>query len=226
MTLSIPGTNSPASVQSFVARLIVLSLAALVVSGAGCATMDVTELKTQSAASYANTAEKNGVKIAVHPVTGKEMKDTFRTDLLSKGVLPILVVAENHSASSSYILAKDRVFVLSGTATNISQQTKVASESGGVAAGVAGAALLSPALLLAGLKMASDATVIQHNLGDKELYSRTLGPGQKAQGFIYYNFPKGAKLEDSYRVLVDLKDAATSESTPFDFKITLTQTTP
>src|SRR5882672_10825028 len=64
----------------------------------GCGTMEVTQLKIQNAGSYANTAEKNGVTIGVQPITDKrEVKETFKVNLLEKGLLPILLVAENHS---------------------------------------------------------------------------------------------------------------------------------
>ena len=212
--------------------LAICLLASLLV---GCGTMEVTKFKTRNADSYANTAEKNGVTIGVQPITDKrEVKETFKINLLEKGLLPILLVAENHSASSSFILAKDKVFVLNeatGT-TSLSQQSKVTSQTAGDATAIAGASLLAATslagapLMIAGLKMASDATVIQHNLADKELYSRTLGPGEKAQGFIYFHYPKGDPLSDAYHVLVEVKESSTGESTAFDFKVNLRPTKP
>src|SRR5438132_14385297 len=63
----------------------------------GCGTMGVTQFKTRNAGSYANTAEKNGVTIGIQPITDKrEVKETFKMNLLEKGLLPILLVAENH----------------------------------------------------------------------------------------------------------------------------------
>ena len=204
--------------------------ATVVILTAGCGTMKVTELKTGSAESYADHARKNGVAIGVRPFTDKkEIKETFKIDLLAKGLLPILLVAENQSESSSFILAKDRVFVLSEATgiTNTSQRAAVTSETGGNATAIAGAVLLGATslagapLMIAGLKMASDATIIQHNLADKEFYSRTLGPKQKAQGFIYFQFPKESPPSGAYHVLIELKDSATGEPTPFDFTVNL-----
>ncbi len=205
-----------------------LGLMPLLVVASGCGTMKVTELKTNMADSYTDHAEKNGVVIGIHPMTEKkEIKETFRVNLLEKGLLPILLVAENRSAASSIILAKDRIFVLSerAGATNTSQSTKVASGSAGTALGITGASMLAATslagapLLIAGLKMASDATVIQHNLADKEFYSRTLGPGQKAQGFVYFQYPKGKPPSGIHHVVIELKDSSTGEPTPFDFKV-------
>ncbi len=92
-------------------------------------------------------------------------------NLLEKGLLPILLVAEKHSTSSSFILAKGKVFVLDEAtgATSVSQLAKVTSQTAGDATAIAGASLLAGApVMIAGLKMASDATVIKHNLADKE----------------------------------------------------------
>jgi hypothetical protein len=203
-----------------------LLLASLLV---GCGTMEVTPLKTRSADTYANTAQKNGVTIGVQPLTDRrEVKETFKVNLLEKGLLPILLVAENHSTSSTFILAKEKVFVLNEAtgATNTSQREKMASEAVGNAGTAIGVATMSLPLVLASLKMASDATVIQHNLADKELYSRTLGPGQRAHGFIYFHYPKGTALSGGYHVVVELKDSSTGETTPFDFKVSLTQAKP
>ncbi len=220
-------------VQTFTAdvaakRLLVMA-AAMSALSTGCGTMEVTALKTQGAAAYAQHAEKDGVTIGVHPLTDrKEIKETFRVDLRESGLLPILLVAENHHASASFILAKDKVYVLNEAtqATNTSQQTKVASETGGQAAAALGVAGISLPLVVVGLKLASDATVIQHNLADKEFYSRTLGPGQKAQGFIYFKYPKGTSLAGAYRVVVELKNSSTGAVTPFDFKVNLNSSIP
>ena len=209
--------------HSDAARLICLGFSTITLL-TGCGTMKVTELKTDSAESYADHARKNGVAIGVRPFTDKkEIKETFKIDLLAKGLLPILLVAENQSESSSFILAKDRVSVLSEATgvTNISGRTEVKSDTAGNALTVAGAALGATPLLLVGLKMASDATIIQHNLADKEFYSRTLGPRQKAQGFIYFQFPKESPPSGAHHVLIELKDSATGELTPFDFSVNL-----
>ena len=77
-------------------------------------------------------------------------------------------------------------------------------------------------LLFAGLKMASNATVIQHNLADKEFYSRTLGPGEKAQGFVYFQFPKESPPSGNYHVVAEVKTSAGGKGTTFDFPVNLT----
>src|ERR1035438_970799 len=105
----------------------------LVFLGPGCSTMKMTPLTTGRADSYAQHEQKSGVVVGIRPMTGKrEIKDMFKINLLDKGVLPILVVAENQSASASFIIAKDKVSILNeatGT-TSSSQRKKVTSGSG------------------------------------------------------------------------------------------------
>jgi hypothetical protein len=189
---------------------------------AGCATMKVTEFHAQPVATYAVKAEQKGLSIAAHPMTAREeIKKAFRKDLREKGLLPILIIAENHNSSASFILAKEKVFVKNvETDTNeLGRRGKVASSTAGEATALAGAAVTSPAMVIIGLKLASDAQVVEHNLSDKEFYSRTLGPGQKAQGFIYFQLPKDASLSDKHRVVVEAVEAATRETLTFTFNL-------
>lgn len=216
------------------AKTTLLSIAAstvLLFLAPGCATMRVTPLTTGAADSYTQHDAKDGVVVGIHPMTAKgEIKETFKMDLLDKGLLPILVVAENKSASASFIIAKEKIAVLSGAtgATNTSQRKEVTSGSAGTALGITGAVLVGAGsvaaapMLFVGLKMASDADVIQHNLADKEFYSRTLGPGEKAQGFVYFQFPKDSPPSGNYHVVAEIKNSATGKATSFDLPVTLT----
>lgn len=197
----------------------------------GCATMSVTELKTRPADSYAQHQQKNGVIIGIHPMTDKEeIKETFRINLLDKGLLPILLIVENQSTSTSFILAKEKVLLLREATglENPSGRKEVAPGTKGTALDtvpVTIAALITPAsvpLLFIGTKMNSDATVIQHNLADKELYTRTLGPGQKAEGFVYFQYPIGSPPSGPHHMTLELKNPSTSEVSLFDFTVELT----
>lgn len=195
--------------------------------------MSVKPLTTGAAESYAQHEEKNGLQIGVRPMTDKqEIKDMFHINLLDNGLLPILVVAENGNPTASYIIAKEKVFVVNETSgvTNVSQIEGIRTGSGGQAMAAAGAVLVAAGslaaapLLFEGLKMASDATVIQHNMADKEFYSRTLAPGEKAQGFVYFEFPKKSPPSGNYHIMADIKNSATGEASAFDFPINLTLT--
>jgi hypothetical protein len=156
--------------------------------------MKVSPLTTGNADSYAQHQQKNGLVVGVQPMTDKKgIEGMFKVNLLEHGLLPILVVAENQNASESFIIAKENVTVLNGaTGINANNREEVGSgaNSAGTAVGIAGGVmalaspLLAPPLVFASLKLSSDATVVRYNLADKEFYSRTLGPDEKAQGFL------------------------------------------
>jgi len=187
-----------------------------------CATMDIPESKVRAAESYPLKTEHSKLLIAVHPVTDKtEINETFRTNLLDKGILPILVVAENRNPSTSFVLAKNKIAVVNreSVETSTAQRGRVTSETPGSALAMAGAAVISLPLLVVGMKMMSDAQVIEHNLGDKEFYSRTVGPGQKVHGYIYFQLPQGTAALTQHHVLVEVVDSSTGEAMTFDFPI-------
>ena len=194
----------------------------------GCTTMNVPPMTIGSVESYPLNSEARGLVVAVHPVTSEaEVDATFNSDLLGKGVVPILVVIENRNPSASFVIAKDQVAVVdtSSAASTTSALPKVASSTAGGATQAAGfvailaAPVLAVPLVVAGLKMASDAQVIQHNLADKAFYSRTVGPGEKAHGYIYFQVPKGTELAGHHHVLIEVRDSATNEPLTFDFPI-------
>lgn len=188
----------------------------------GCSTMQVTQDRKQAIETYPHRQERAGMVVAVQPVTDRaELDAWFKSNLAAKGVLPVLVMVENRSSSGSVILGKEKVYLADSQdgATQAQQHGTVASPSAGVATAAVGAALISLPGTLAGMKMASDAMVIEHNLVDKELFSRTLGPGQEAHGFAYFQFPKGAPITPNHRIVVDLLNPKSGESLRFDFDL-------
>jgi len=221
--------------MSKIKTLILLASSSLVL--AGCSTMKVAPLTTGSADSYTQHEQTNGVVVGIRPITDKrEIEDMFKVNLLDKGLLPILVVVENQSASDSFIIAKDKVYVLNeaiGTNNSSQQRGKVTSgagegmaNAGGVMVALGGFALplaiIGMPIEFTGMQKASNASVIEFNLADKEFYSWTLGPGEKAQGFVYFQFPKNSPPSGSYHVVAEVRNPATGETTTFDFPANLT----
>jgi hypothetical protein len=171
----------------------------------GCATMKVPEAKVGSAESYALKAEDKGLLVAAHALTDThEVEEAFNENLLKHGIVPILVVVENRSASSHYIVAKRNVGAINRETAEkiIGGRGQAKSDSAGsgllntgtgvmlVGLGSLGASIIAAPLLIAGMKVASDAQVVEHNLRIKEFYSRTLEPGQRAFGYLYLKLPE------------------------------------
>lgn len=189
-----------------------------------CTTLRLPEYRAQPVEHYHNSQTKDGLVMAIHPITKKaETKKWFGIDLLKKGVLPILVVLANRNASSSFAMSKDQVFIMdeetSGRIT--SKRNQVASSSGGEAALLVGTVLISLPLVIAGLKTASNADVVNRNLAEKELHKTTISPGEQVHGFAYFQIPKEKEITGRYHVIVKVSEVFTDEVTTFDFVISL-----
>jgi len=195
----------------------------------GCSTMKVTPLTASQADSYPKHQEVNGIVVGIQPMTdAKEIKDTFKVNLLDKGVLPVLVVVENKRPDTSITIVKDKVCLRDQAAgtSSLPERKKVTSDTGkGLAA--AGAVLVAccviPAIpvLFEGMQMNSNASIIEFNLGDEEFYTHTLGPGEKAQGFVYFQLVGGTSTSGNYHLIAEVNDPASHEATTFDFPMTL-----
>jgi hypothetical protein len=202
-------------------------------------------------------AEKQGLLIAIRPITDKtEIEQSFRTSLLDKGILPILVVAKNKNPSLSFVLSRDNIAVVDqetlervrssqaiGGATKALGRgsaitgsaiatgagpivgtvlgTGLATVAGGaIVLGIAsGGGLLGLGLVAGGLKMLSDAEVIEHNLAMKQFSSHTLDPGKTTFGYVYFQLPKSEKPNKEFQVLVGSTKTATGEAFLFQFPL-------
>lgn len=113
------------------------------------------------------TAEKEGLLIAISPtVDAREMGDVFRVNFIEKGVLPVLLVAENRSEAVSFIVPKENMAVTNRDTREAAegQRAPVTSETAAAVLGAVGAVTLRLPFLIAGMKMVSDAQIIEHNL--------------------------------------------------------------
>jgi len=199
----------------------------------GCTTMNMPPFPKRTAESCEFHLKKDGVTIGIHPITDKsEIMERFEFDLPSKGLLQILFVVYNQNDTSSFIIDREKILVANaaGGPGRPSQRKEVTAEqfdnghTCNMVGGILTSLLFLPALPLAcyGGKLMCDTIVIEYNLGDKEFYSRTLDPGQSAQGYIYFQYPPGGMPAGDYHVKADLKDSATGQVTPFNlpFKFT------
>jgi len=185
--------------------------------------MSVPTLKVRSIESYELRQEQRGLILAAHPMTTQEIDDVFTINLLDKGILPILLLAENRSASTSFILDRRLIETGAGNALGLTprQQKDIGSSPAGEAMIMSGTLLISYPLMFVGLKMTSDATVVAHGLADKEFYSRTLDPGQQASGVIYLRLAEGPAGQGPHVLKLSPIDVETSEAMTFTFLITV-----
>ena len=192
---------------------------------AGCATMEVPKSNAGPADSYPLKVSQGGLLVAVHPVTdNKEMRQAFNYDLLRDQILPLLIVAENQSPSSNFVLRRDKVAVVDAKSPKPIDTAlgQVTSGTGGQIMATVGGAILNLPLLIGGLKISSDAEIVQYNLCDKEWYSHTLGPGQRAYGYLYVHLPPKTNSLHG-RVILDVVDSTSGQTMAVDLPFTYNQ---
>jgi hypothetical protein len=211
----------------------VLLVGSLVFMAVGCSTAPAAKPQTPTADAGPQLQEIDGLAIRVQPITDQaEGKYIFKENLLAKGVLPIKLTAENHSATASFIIAREKIQVLNATvgATNSAPQGATAtdlshSSRGQQLARAAKFGLLVGALPLLSEAASSPGVVIDrervYQLSSKEFYTRTLDPGQRAEGILFFCFEKGTHLSGTYRIVAQVKNTSTDVVRPFDFKFTL-----
>ena len=195
----------------------------------GCSTTSETHLSGQRAGASDSRKETGDLEISFYAMTDPaEVKRTFGTDLLKKGVLPIRVTAENHNDATSFIVSREKVYVLDERkgATNSTAQgsvgRKLASSTRGDAI-AASAAMASPLFTLIAAITASDSVNpnAEHLLSGKEFFTRTIGPGQRAEGFIYFQFRKDDPPSGPFHFVAEVKNVTTGQISLFDLRIIL-----
>lgn len=184
-------------------------LTVFLVFSAGC----VVELPTDTPSTLGQAGHLqslDGLRIGVQALSDPEEIDQyFGTDLLSKRILPVLVVAENSNASSSFLLSdsdfmlgRDDNELLSLSAQTMSGASSAGPtlKSGGLVTALAGFAV--PGLGFAGLplaligqKVAADDMEIQRNFSLKQFWTRTVTPNRQARGFVYFPLQDDTDLD-------------------------------
>ena len=192
----------------------------------GCTTMELPEYKAEQIEQYSNSQTKNELSLAVHPIVDEtESEKYFGVSLLDSSILALFVVAENRGTSSSFVISKED-FVLVNThilSDKLSRGQLAGSEGVGIAVSLTGYILplpfISPLLVIAGAKMTSDVTVIKHNMTVKELGKKTISPGGRAEGFVYFELPKDSgESTDSFSLSVDTMRLQDRSLTRFQFE--------
>jgi len=186
--------------------MVILSIISMQVMG--CAPMKIPPFKAEAFDTYKNQVAKDDLHIAVWPMTDKEQQEKcFGVALADMGVLPVLIIAENRSASQRFMLRDDLISLQHKTTKQIfpqAFQTAPADDSQHEGARTASGALSAASLLtvpIAGLpfvflslglaKSSENAKAIQDSLFDKTLFTQTVLPGKTAEGFAYFKLADG-----------------------------------
>ena len=198
-----------------------LSLVILILLSVSCTSLTLPRYAPRPLDSYTNAQTIQGLVVAVAPIVNEaESRQYFGADLLASGILPVFVVAENRHPQFSFIVSREAV-VLQAAATKRSQRIGDPRMSDQAAAGVgmAGALLISPIVLGVAVKLASDVSVINRNMRDQEFLTRTLSPGQRAEGFFYFSVPRDTERGTQWVLSISGRRVGDEIGHPFLFTI-------
>ncbi|MFH1349035.1 MAG: hypothetical protein ABIH58_05380 [Patescibacteria group bacterium] len=191
------------------------------------------ELAVQPVSQYRLSQVKDNLFIAVEPFYDKEkIEEYFGRDLLSDGILPILLVAENHNQTSSFVLLKEQFSLTEPSSDMIASSdagapiAKEASiQAGASMAASTGMAVLTfnPMMMAGGVivggKAVADASAIQHNLTTKELTTKTLSHGKSQYGFVYFKLKDKNGITGNYIADVKALNLQSGEVLTFSFPL-------
>jgi hypothetical protein len=185
-----------------------------------CSTLQLPDYEKPQGVARSSQSD-SGLEVFADALTAKaEIKRLFGVDLLSAGILPIFVSATNRSESSSFLLTQEHFALSSGTLDLRSGSTgaDAKSETLGTTFAMVGAAG-SPLLLLMGVKMVSNATVINQNFKTKEFHSTTISPGREAHGFVYFRIPKEAGESGIWSLHLEASELKTGGIRNFNLQV-------
>jgi hypothetical protein len=191
-----------------------------------CATSKPPELTSNSPLAYSLNETKEGLIVAVNPVTDKQGETKwFGKDILADGLLPIQIIVENRNASRSFIISKEEVLLKSASSgvTTTSQQATIGNPTPGL---VTALVLPNPIIASFAISAAAHEQVMQYNLGERELAKQTISPNGHADGFVYYQFPKSKPLDNTILITVRIISLGTNNPISFEFNVPLQHNTP
>jgi hypothetical protein len=214
--------------------------ATLVFGLTGCSSLEMQKVTVRNSDAYEFSLQKEGFRISVDPYKEKDrLQANFGCNLLSRGVLPVLVVIENQSAEDGYVLMLEKVNLVLKEASATGQGAPgtrgrsqadelqkagkgVRVTSGFLAAspifGILGVAVALPFEIVADKKY-SDETEIKRNLEEKQMVTKTLYQGSSQNGFFYFNLGKDITIDRVQGIDLSLKNIRTDQVVSFIIKI-------
>jgi hypothetical protein len=197
------------------------------VSGAvvlsGCGWWDRQPAYTPGAIPQSSGAKDDTASVAAYILSDRnEQRKYFGVDLTSNGVIPVFLQITNAS-KGNLIFERDRIQVANANDTLSASERAKNPVYGTGAKVVTGAAVASLVLMsaagvvlfmpIAG-KMAADNAAFRRNVIEKEFYSRTLLPGETANGFIFLSSKDNTATGAGYDLKVILTPLPPAPSAP------------
>jgi hypothetical protein len=195
---------------------------------ASCGPVEIKKVTTQKADYYKFTSQKAGLKISVDPYKEENrLQEFFGCDLLSRGVLPVLVVIENQNSDDGYILVKERsVLVMRNTDPTDAKNNLGIGGYGShdLEKAVKVESAIKPWLFLSTLfiapalaaeKRTRDELAIKENIEKTQLLDKTVYRGRSNSGFLYFQLKKKEDLDNVVDFYLNMKNIRTNEIVSF-----------
>ena len=214
----------------------------------GCASIMPPDVEIQTTSQYLFYQEKEGLKIAIDPYTDRDrVKTYFGIDLLAEGVLPLLVIAENHNNEYSFFMQKDSILFATNIDVPSTKPTKITESSslkkqeqelvdlGNVWANEAllyrtveynpdllGSSIVFTAvgavLIYDQIATSRKKNVFEYNFIEKEWLDKILYPGASSHGFVYFRF-QNHTMDDVSTILLKVKNVTNGDIVIFNIPL-------
>jgi hypothetical protein len=173
---------------------------------------------------YKLSQQKDGLVIAVEPVASRtEMQKYFEENLLKKGILPVLIVAENRNKTQTYLLSPNQIKLIASMDPSGSSLGVAGSDDTRKATYESNFNWAEVAMFgLAGMHFGptEHSKVVQHNIISKALERKTLAPGQIHSGFMYLKLPRKFTTSE-VGLLVPVERIGGGSSLQYEFKLVI-----
>lgn len=134
------------------------------------------------------------VRLGADPITEANVSRTyFDMNLKDARQLAVCVVVENTSADTTLLVRREQ-FTIEGAAGRDDRGLRSTQRAGEAVAmtgavGLAVAPVVALPVLLVGAGISSNAHNVRVNIENKSIQTRTLAPGERAQGFVFFQLP-------------------------------------
>ncbi|MDY6843056.1 MAG: hypothetical protein SVW57_03060 [Thermodesulfobacteriota bacterium] len=202
---------------------------------AACATTKLApELPIKPIEKYLHRQEKDGLVFALEPLSDpRQLREYFGDNLLKKGILPVLVVAQNRNDIETYIVSEESVSMNPGT----DQGTGNVRESKGIASSAEARdavyekdyegvrlAIIAPILLPAAFVdwgPTEHSKSVQQSIMSKALRRKSLVPGQSYSGCIYIKLPPDGSYDEAITIVLTAEKLKDGDSLRFTFPVNI-----
>jgi hypothetical protein len=206
----------------------------------GCSPVEIKKVTVQNTDSYKFTTQNAGLRISVDPYKEENrLVEYFGCDLLSRGVLPVLVVIENQNAEDGYILLKEKSALmkinptqtdtennlLKGDYNSKELRNAITVENINMWIAVGGGLILPVAAIpaifggIVSAKGKMDEFAIKRNIEANHLLDKTIYQGASHSGFLYFLLKSKEDINSVKGLYLSMKNLRSGEITSFIINI-------